>query len=223
MRFKINDNAPKSSPSKGSAYGYQGVFDFLNTRPQGIHIGSRQEKKRGDMMDETSENMLGEVLVFNLDGHLFNIILDHDEIKRELTEYMKNNYRVERSFNPLYATINELRLGHHQGREIYERILDILYRHEIRALAIPNDEALKNIKGMKSGYNKVVIISKRTRRYVQELLAEHGLEDYVDDFLTLEDTTNGSPHSDNLYTVWKRYRPGSRDLAYVVGSEMISY
>lgn len=168
-------------------------------------------------LDEALES--AKVVVFDFDDTLFTLEMDWDELKRTLSEEIARRYNVERSFNPLVETVDEIRLGHKRGEEIFNTILEIVNRHEMNANHRPLPDAVEILKDLKNRGKNVAVFTLNTRRAVKHILDKHGLSNYIDHIVCFEDVKWHKPQTEGLDKIKEHFGVDKEDIVFIGNSE----
>ena len=160
-----------------------------------------------------------EVVVFDFDDTLFTLELDWNALKQKLSEEIARKYNVERSFNPLVETVDELRLGHRRGDDIFNTILEIVNNFEMNANHKPLWPSIELLKKLKSEGKKVAIFTLNTRTAVSHILKNFDLDNYIDYIVCFEDVKWHKPQTEGLDLIQQHFGVSKDRIVFIGNSE----
>ncbi len=160
-----------------------------------------------------------EVVVFDFDGTLFNLELDWDRLKEDLSQYVYENYNIERSFNPLVETVDELRLGHKVGENVFKGMLKVVNKYEMEAGHKPIQKSLDLLREIKASGKKVAVFTLNTKNVVESVIEEHGLSNLIDYKVCFEDVKWHKPETEGLDAIKDHFQLGKDRIIFIGDSE----
>lgn len=156
------------------------------------------------------------LVIVDFDGTLVYLEINWSEVKEKLSNFCKNKFNIEQSFQNLDEGLKNLK--QYLGSEEYQEILGILSNYEINGYKGEKNQHLIDIlmKFKKYDKGKIAIFSSNCRKTLETIIPKLKID--IDYMVAKDDVGKTKPSDEGLRKILKKFNLQPKDVVFIGNS-----